>query len=201
MKENSRFSRPHLQLAHTNWQQYLSIGDSAIDATCGNGHDTLELCKLALSNTNGHIFAFDIQAAALETTALRLRENLSPTIFNRVTLLKKCHSDLTLPFEFEEPIKLIVYNLGYLPGADKAQTTCVQSTLRSLKSATTLLAPGGLISITCYPGHPEGALEEEALLEFAAKLPRETWNCCHHRWINRQRAPSLLLITRSLSPL
>lgn len=193
MKEDSRFFRPHLQLAHSYWQQHLSLGDNAVDATCGNGHDTLKLCKLALNDTSGHIYAFDIQDSALEATTLRLKETLSPHLVKRVTLINRCHSDLTLPTE--EPIKLIVYNLGYLPGADKEQVTRVQTTLLSVRSATDLLAPGGLLSITCYPGHPEGALEEEALLEFAAKLPRETWHCCHHRWINRERSPSLLIIS------
>lgn len=184
--------RPHLQLAHDYWQRHLSRGDNVIDATCGNGYDTLKLCELALNETCGHIFAFDIQESALEATTLRLKEKLSPQIVERVILIHRCHSDLRLPNP--EPIKLIVYNLGYLPGADKTQVTRVQTTLQSLQSAIELLTPGGLISITCYPGHPEGALEEEAILEFAAKLPRESWNCCHHRWINRQRAPSLLVI-------
>lgn len=192
MKEHSRFFRPHLQLAHQYWQQNLAPGESAIDATCGNGHDTLKLCQLALNETSGHIYGFDIQESALKTTSLRLTENLAPSLVKRVTLINRCHSDLTL--SNAEPIKLIVYNLGYLPGSDKNLVTRVHTTLQSLQRATELLAPGGLITITCYPGHPEGALEEEALLEFAAKLPQDRWNCCHHRWINRQQPPSLLLI-------
>ena len=56
--------------------------------------------------------------------------------------------------------KLIVYNLGYLPGSDKLLTTKTSSTLLSVEKALSLIAPNGAISITCYPGHEEGKKEE-----------------------------------------
>ncbi len=37
-----------------------------IDATCGNGFDTLFLCRTA--GENGHVKAFDIQEQAIERT-------------------------------------------------------------------------------------------------------------------------------------
>ncbi|MGZ3732851.1 MAG: tRNA (mnm(5)s(2)U34)-methyltransferase [Parachlamydiaceae bacterium] len=188
----SRF-QAHLELAHRYWEQHLQISDIVIDATCGNGHDTLKLCQLTLSDSKGHVFAFDVQEKAIETTKQRLQSALTPDQFSRVTLIQGCHSDFSQIHLPSSP-RLIVYNLGYLPGADKAQTTHTSSTLQSVQTACQIIASGGLIVITCYPGHDEGAEEEKLLLAFASQLPRNKWHCCHHRWVNRERAPSLLVL-------
>ncbi|MBA3602511.1 MAG: class I SAM-dependent methyltransferase [Parachlamydiaceae bacterium] len=197
----------HLKLAHCYWEQQLQLGDCAIDATCGNGHDTLKLCELVLSLEGGKIFAFDIQEDALKTTQNLVQSKLAANLLSQVTYINECHSDfkgpinraLTCSDRFQlEPVKLIVYNLGYLPGGDKGLTTAVNTTLHSVQAAAELIAPGGLISITCYPGHPEGALEETAILEMTASFSRFDWNCCHHRWINKKNAPSLLLLQKNM---
>ena len=44
----------------------LRMGDYCIDATCGNGHDTLLLCRLA--GSDGLTAGFDIQEQAVEKT-------------------------------------------------------------------------------------------------------------------------------------
>lgn len=193
--KNSESFQPHIQLAHRYWQECIRPGDSAIDATCGNGHDTWMLCQLVLREENGQVFAYDVQEQALATTLKRLEEKLTAAKLNRVKLIKGCHSHFT-EISHENPIGLIVYNLGYLPGGDKTQTTIVQTTLQSVQKACNLIVSGGMISITCYPGHPAGALEEEALIKFAEMLPRQSWSCCHHRWVNRQRSPSLFILQK-----
>lgn len=94
---------------------------------------------------------------------------------------------------------LIVYNLGYLPGGDKTITTESSTTLESLQAAFPLIMPGGAISIACYPGHPSGKTEEENVMTFASSLDPQVWSCCHHRWLNRRNAPSLILIQRQFT--
>lgn len=179
--------RSHLDLAHSYWERLIQPTDTIIDATCGNGHDTLFLTSL-----NPHkIYACDIQEQAIAATKEKLGDKQ-----NNITFILACHS--TFPEEIEKSsVRLIVYNLGYLPGGDKELTTQLETTLQSIKSACDLIAPGGAISITCYPGHPEGAMEEEKLLEECSRLDSKTWNCCHHRWLNRSKSPSLLLLQRS----
>lgn len=187
----------HLKLAHAYWAQHNLRNACVVDATAGNGHDTLHLCKLVLHEDHGAVYAFDIQSQALENTFTRLKEELTNEQIKRVHLMNCCHSELAEISKYNSlPIRLIVYNLGYLPGGDKSNTTLVETTLRSLEAACNLLESGGLISITCYPGHPAGAIEEKALLEFTSKLPRKVWNCCHHRWVNRTLSPSLLLLQK-----
>ncbi len=167
----------HLQLAHTIWASIIKAGDLAIDATCGNGHDTKALIEMG-----SRVLAYDIQEAAVEATRER-----AP----KAHVQLGCHSQIPL-----QPVKIVVYNLGYLPGGDKNITTRVESTLESVKR---FLEVADHISITCYPGHEEGAREEAAILEMAAALPRE-WTISHHRWLNRLKAPSLLLLSGSQPP-
>ncbi|MFR4020788.1 MAG: class I SAM-dependent methyltransferase, partial [Clostridia bacterium] len=51
-------------------QGYVSEGDVVVDATCGNGYDTLRLAQLSPAK----LYAFDIQQEAVDATRKRLRE-------------------------------------------------------------------------------------------------------------------------------
>ena len=185
----------HLDLAKSQWESILLPGDTAVDATAGNGHDALFLAKAILTPSSGHLHVFDVQDIALQETKKRILNHI-PECEHRVNYHHASH--VQFPAEFgSSNIKLFVYNLGYLPSANKSMTTETTSTLLSVQHASLLLSPGGLISITCYPGHPEGALEETALVEWASTLNKEEWSVCHHRWINRTRAPSLLLLQKN----
>ncbi|MCB1112242.1 MAG: class I SAM-dependent methyltransferase [Chlamydiales bacterium] len=195
MRSDFLLFQSHIDLAHTYWEKALCENDIAIDATCGNGYDTLFLAKLLKEGT---LYGLDIQLTAIEATRSHLQEQLGSEVFHRVKLIHGCHSVFSKEID-NESVQLIVYNLGYLPGGDKSKTTKQDSTLISLNQAMTLLKPGGLISITCYPGHPEGKREEEGILNFASSLNPRCWSCCHHRWCNRKASPSLLLIQRSVN--
>ena len=188
----------HLDLAQAYWKALVKKGDTVIDATCGNGHDTLKLSQLALSSDKGKVYAFDIQPQAIQSTLHLLKTHLSQEELNRVSLMEHCHS--TFPEEIcPESVKLCVYNLGYLPGGDKTQTTKTHSTLASLQKMEPLLQRGGAISMTCYPGHAEGEAELQILLQYVQQLSPKEWSCCHHTWENRHKSPTLLLIQKSLS--
>jgi len=177
--------KPHITLAHQYWRSHLKEGDLAIDATCGNGHDTLVLAELV--GKKGRVIALDIQDQALENSRRIVKEKF---YFN-VSFFQQSHA--TFPNN-ESPASLIVYNLGYLPGGDKSITTQTDTTLESLRAALTLLASRGMISITFYPGHPEGLREEEAISTWLESLPSPNYSVCHHRWLNRKLAPSLIII-------
>lgn len=185
----------HLDVAHGYWQRLIRQGDSVIDATCGNGYDTLALAKMALSTDSGFVYGMDIQPKAITNCRRILEENLSPEQLSKVLLTTGCHSKF--PEQIQPgTIRLVAYNLGYLPGGDKALTTMTESTIASLNRAVDLVMPGGAISVTCYPGHTEGGREEDAVYAWAAALDPQQWNCCNHRWINRLKAPALLLVQR-----
>lgn len=174
---------PHLTLAKNYWKGHLKPSDLAIDATCGNGHDTLFLSEIC------HVIGLDIQNQAISSTEALMQRHEKKAILHRMS-----HDQIdTLPLP--HPPRLIVYNLGYLPHGDKSIVTKTETTLESVKKSLEILAPDGAISITCYPGHEEGEREEKALIGFVERLPAQ-WSVCLHKWLNRPKAPSLIWITR-----
>ncbi len=161
-------------LAHLLWKEVLETGDIAIDATCGNGHDTLALIEMGAS-----VIALDVQPAALDATRARVRQ--------RAQLLLQSHE--TLPCR----AKLVVYNLGYLPGSDKQLTTRVETTLKSLQDA---MKKAQYISVMAYPGHAEGLRELEAIVAFCAT--QKEWLVSMHTLVNRVQAPQLLFLQKNI---
>ena len=97
---------------------------------------------------------------------------------------------------------LVVFNLGYLPGGDKTIVTTAEGTERALLAAERAVGAGGCVSVTLYPGHEEGRLEEERVLAHASQLPQGMWSVYHCNWLNQRskrtgiRAPSLVLLQR-----
>lgn len=196
MKKQFPLFQSHLDLAHQYWSQLVQPGNTVIDATCGNGSDTLKLCQLTLSSDKGKVYSFDIQQEAIDSSLKLIRSHITPEIQKNIEFQLRCHS--TFPPEIRPAtVRLIVYNLGYLPGGDKALTTRRSTTLQSLTQAIPLIQYGGAISITCYPGHEEGLLEQKEIIDFASLLSPKEWSCCHHIWLNRKLSPSLLLIQKS----
>lgn len=184
----------HLDFTKSFWKEIVKPGDVVIDATCGNGHDLLFLAQLALKSESGWIFGLDIQPESIKKTQELLAKNLSQAELQRIFLLLQSHA--TFPV-IPQLAALVVYNLGYLPGGNKQITTKVNTTLQSLTNALSLLKAGGVISITCYPGHPEGALEEHEILLFCKGLDPKEWSVAQHRWVNRQSSPSVIMIQRA----
>ena len=191
MRKQYPLFQSHLDLAHGYWSQLIRPGDIAVDATCGNGHDTLVLMDLV--GPQGSVFGIDIQKQALENTQRRVEEGIEESIRGKLVLIEGCHSSIP-PSMSPRSISVVAYNLGYLPGGDKAFTTRVKSTIDSILNFRDYIRHGGAITITCYPGHPEGAREEQAIVELLGDFSPKEWNICHHRWINRRLPPSLLLI-------
>lgn len=181
--------KPHITFAHDLWQNHLLQTDTAIDATAGNGHDALFLYKHL---QKGKLIAIDIQEAAIKKA-----ESLVASETSQCKLGFILGSHATFPASIEpESVKLIVYNLGYLPGGDKQITTLTASTLLSLQNALPLIQPGGMISVTLYPGHLEGAKEAEEVLAYAKTLSIN-WNVEHKVW-GKAHSPSLLLMKKKL---
>ncbi|HSX14160.1 MAG TPA: class I SAM-dependent methyltransferase [Chlamydiales bacterium] len=169
----------HLKLAKKYWAEHLSPGDVVIDATCGNGHDTLFLCTLSCQ-----VYSLDIQKQALEMAKLL---GSSATFFHISHVL--IH-EIPVP----NPPRLIVYNLGYLPGGDKSITTKSETTLQSIQESLKILAPRGALSITCYPGHEEGYREEQKVIEFLCSLSPRQWKICQHKYINKPKSPIFIWV-------
>ena len=157
-------------LAHQKLAEVLRPGDFAADMTAGNGHDTLFLAN-AVGGT-GRVFAFDVQAAALEATRARLEKHGA---IDRVELKLACHSTLhaALPSEARGRLGAVMANLGYLPGGEEEIVTTADGTLKMLRAAADNLRPGGVLSVIAYPGHPGGEIESAAVAMKLRELASE----------------------------
>lgn len=52
------------------WKKIVQKGDIVIDATCGNGHDTLALVKMVADKLGkGRVYGMDIQQSAIDSTS------------------------------------------------------------------------------------------------------------------------------------
>lgn len=153
------------ELAHQRVGEVVRPGDVVVDATVGNGRDTLFLSRCV--GGTGTVYGFDIQAEALEQGRARVASEGGGG--GKLVLIHDSHANLEQ--HVADSIRAVMFNLGYLPGGDRSITTQIESTLDAIRQAWTLLQPGGLISVVCYRGHPGGAEEAEAVWRCANKIP------------------------------
>ena len=152
-------------------------GDHVIDATMGNGHDTQFLAEL--TGPDGTVDAFDIQPGAVRSTEARLRE---AGLLDRCRL--HCAGHERIAELVTEPVRAVMFNLGWLPGGDKSVTTLWPTTETAIRAALALLEPGGVMTVCAYPGHAEGAFERDRLAELFASLRPQEFNVLHQRFLN-----------------
>lgn len=176
---------------------YIRKGDFVIDATCGNGHDTLTLARAA--GKGGRVLAVDIQKKALESTEALLKtetkEEMAEVILREGSFVRLDEyagevSDGAHP-------SAVVFNLGYLPGGDKALTTNKEDTIQALGQALDMIRTGGIVTAVLYSGHEAGAEEKAAVLAMAEQLPAEKYHVVYASMPNQRRnPPEVLWITK-----
>ncbi|CAH2037359.1 unnamed protein product [Thlaspi arvense] len=170
----------------------IQKGDIVVDATCGNGNDTLAMLKMVTDDSDGyggHVYALDIQKDAIESTSSLLDQTLGSKEKERVKLFNICHSKMEEIVPENSRVRMVAFNLGYLPGGNKSIITVSDTTLSALKAAERVLMPGGLISLVVYIGHPGGREELDVVEAFASGLPVSDWVCCKFQMLNRPLAP------------
>ena len=180
-----------LVMAHELLRPRLQGARTVVDATAGNGHDTLFLA--ANTPPDAVVWAFDIQAAALEKTAVRLA---GQGLAGKCRLVADSHANLA--DHVAEPIDAAMFNLGYLPGGDHACTTRAATTTDALGQVLDKLTTGGLATVVAYPGFAAGAAEEEALAAFLAALPQTSYTVANWRVLNQRNNPPVLYIVEKI---
>ncbi|MGA0845237.1 MAG: class I SAM-dependent methyltransferase [Luteolibacter sp.] len=180
------------ELAHDWVRAVLRDGDLAIDATAGNGHDTLMLAKAV--GPGGRVIAFDIQSAAIDATRARVE---AAGLSSQVELHRVCHSSMG---DFVSPgsAAAVMFNLGYLPGNEHDVITQTHSTLAAIEAALACLKPDGLLTVICYLGHSGGDEEAREVESFLASMVPHGWRIARYTAIgSRGQAPVLLAARRS----
>lgn len=184
-----------VNVAHNLIKDVLHPGDIAVDATVGNGYDTLFLVEQV--SPSGRVFGFDIQQTAIESTKEKFQQTHSPEC---LTLIHASHADMSdkIPAHYHGNIKAIMFNLGYLPGGDKSIITRTDSTVTALNSASRILSSNGIITVMAYPGHPGGDLETDQVKNWCDQLDDNQFKISIiYSSENKESAPRLFVILKT----
>lgn len=170
---------------HNIIETAITTKDVCIDATCGNGHDTLFLC-----NNSKFVYSFDVQQSAIEKTTTLLKDNNLDNFKCIHESHESIHKYVT------EKIKVAMFNLGYLPGSDKTIKTNETSTIKAITDILPLLQKGGLITIILYIGHEGGKQEALRVESFVTSLDRRKYKVIKYDFINQVQSPYVLIIEK-----
>lgn len=164
----------------------VNPGDTVVDATAGNGHDTLFLAELV--GENGHVFSFDVQADAIQASTERIEK---ANLQSRTSFILDGHEKVSDYVQTE--VAAAIFNLGYLPGSDHGIVTKGNSTITAIESLLALLKIGGLIVLVVYHGHPGGKEEKDVLLEYVKQLPQSYVHVLCYQFLNQQNDPPFII--------
>lgn len=177
-----------VEFSHHLLKEIVSEGAMVIDATVGNGNDTLFLAKLV--GKTGTVIGFDIQKDAIEHTKKKLELNESS---EQVQLYQAGHEKVELFLSPKDEVTAVVFNLGYLPGGSKNITTQKETTLKSVSALLPFLKRGARILLVVYSGHQNGILEKEALLSYVEELDQTAYTVLLYQFLNQKNNPPFLI--------
>lgn len=166
-------------------RQQVQEGDFCIDATMGNGNDTLLLSQLC--GESGKVLAFDIQKQALEATGAKLAAGHAPENY---TLLLESHANMA-EYASPESVSCIVFNFGYLPGGDHSLATRGDTSIQALNQSLSLLKKGGIISLCIYSGGDSGFEERDQILTWLKDLDPHKYLVIKSEYYNRPNNPPI----------
>jgi len=184
-----------VQWAQSILSTRLQAGDTVVDATAGNGHDTLFLAGKVLPG--GHVYALDVQEQAITATRQRLVEaGIDEAAY---TLVHAGHETLgsRLPEALKGQVRAFMFNLGYLPGGSKSLITVLDSTMAALAQAVDWLAQDGVLTVIAYPGHDGGREEGAAVEQWMASLSTNEYEVQKIAFLNfRPTTPYCMVVRR-----
>lgn len=169
-------------LSHLYVDMVVHPGDVCVDATAGNGHDTLYLSNLV--GETGLVYSFDIQEQAVNSTKKRLKQ------FGKYENVRQIHDSHAYVEKYvKEPISCMMFNLGYLPGGDHSFTTRFESTKQAILGGLTCMKSGGIVCICAYWGDDQCLSECEAVTSFLSELDDTKYEVLLHDFINEGNCP------------
>jgi predicted methyltransferase len=179
-----------LPFAKNLLKKAIKPGDVVVDATVGNGYDTVFLAELV--GESGQVFGFDIQEEAIEASKERLALQC---LSERVTIFHAGHEQLgqLIPDNYHGKVSGTIFNLGYLPGSDKAIVTRPETTIAAIQQLLEISKPEGVIVLVIYHGHKGGAEERESLLAYCRQVDQKTAHVLQYQFINQQNSPAFII--------
>lgn len=174
--------------SHTLLKEVVNQGDLVIDATVGNGGDTVLLATLV--GEAGQVLGFDVQETALNNTKEKL---LLTGLTKQVHLFHQGHETVASVLPENKEIAAAIFNLGYLPKSDKSIITQADTTLHAIEAILPNLRKGGLLLVVVYYGHEGGDIEKDAVLDYCQNISQESYNVLQYGFINQRNQPPFLL--------
>lgn len=159
-----------------------------IDATLGNGNDTLKIANKI--SPEGKLYGFDIQKLAINNTADLLE--LNGLNRDNIHLIHDDHVNFNK--YVKSKIDFFIMNLGYLPGGNKNITTNRKTTLEFVNRVVDYMNTGGIGIIVFYPGHVEGREELIEITGFLSILNQKSFNIFKINFINQKNNPPQLIV-------
>jgi len=175
-----------IQYAQQLIKDTVEEGDTVVDATAGNGHDSLFLAQLV--GDEGQVYAFDVQKSAVNATLHRLLDN---GIEHRALVLHRGHEEVAN--YVHKPVAAAIFNLGYLPGSNHDIVTQPNTTIQAIEDLLKLLKIGGIIVLVIYHGHPGGKEERDAVIEYVSQLPQKNVHVLKYEFLNQQNDPPFVI--------
>jgi len=166
--------RLHVTTKAHQWMEKVVLPNHiAVDATAGNGNDTLKLSHLAKQ-----VIAYDIQELAVIQTQIRCQDRPN------VSVLLESHEYIhrTVP-----AFDVLVFNLGYLPNSEQTLSTQTETTLKALENNLPFLNQKGHLLITYYRRHPGGNEEYSKVSDYLSR--QDTLTCLERYTYDEDLAP------------
>lgn len=172
----------------------VAPGDVVVDATVGHGRDTRFLAEMV--GDEGHVYGFDVMPEAIGRAHALLAE---AGIAARATLVEADHAEMDAHLPGDVRLAAAMFNLGYLPGSDRAVRTRATSTIPALRTALARLRAGGRLSVVVYRRHDDGT-EADAVAAWTQSLPAREAHVVRYGMTNRKAAPALYVVERTGGP-
>lgn len=171
------------KLVKTLIKKTIDKNSVVVDATCGNGNDTLFLANIAKE-----VYAFDIQDQAIINSKNKCSE------FSNINFIQDSHANFDN--YISNNVDLIMYNLGYLPNShDELITTTSSSTIDSITSGLKLLNKNKFMILTIYTGHDNG-LEANIVSEFLKTLSNKEYLVMQYQFCNLANPPFVMVVEK-----
>ena len=149
------------------------------------------LCRLTAPE--GRVLGFDIQPEAIASTRARLEQAGVPA--GQYALHCDSHAHL---LQYVQPgtADAVMFNFGWLPGADHAVFSTADSSIPALEAALQAVRPGGVVSAILYSGAVIGTDEKQAVLAWLRALPLKDFTvlvCDFANWAETAPLPCFIL--------
>lgn len=155
----------------------INSSDIIIDATLGNGFDSL-----FLSDKVAKVCAFDIQQEAINKACETLDK------IGNVELILDSHINYQ---KYVSKYDGVIFNLGYLPGGNKQITTTAKSTISALKLMICDKC-ARFILLVVYPGHDQGMTESIEINQYLKTIDSYEFN--HYYLSNDSKKAYVILL-------